>query len=965
MKIQSKLLSAFLALSIIPLLFVATIIFSNARNSLTQTITTSLEKIADNNIERLEEFADEGKIEIQSLQRDEIVLSLFPQLNQFHTNPHSEDYIQVQRKLSSQLLPSMELHGYQDIFLLNTDGKVIFGARETDPNSQIVPHLAKQFLEVFELGKKDFTISDVFLMDGSKDLFKLYALPLRDGDGNLLGVVMMQLRLTQLFNEFQDTTGLGQSGETVLGIFENSHFGVSVDEHLSSRPGDHVLILNPLKRNPLAALNLEIYGDSEGQLPIYLAATNHVGSGVSKDYSGTSVIAAWRYFPDFNWGLVTKVDTDEALLPIDRLQLISLIVGFLALFLVAIVSFALSTSISNPIRALTDAARHLGEGHFSPSSLAVLRRSSSSSSSSSSNEIQDLSFAFSEMAHKLFNSLEESKNIVQRMPYALLLLGPDGLIQMANHMSSKLIGVPNHQLVGHPSSRFIRFEHFDPSKLSDLIDKGVVTDLNAFIQAKGKMVPVVLSGVRLGTDSNVVRYAVVIKDIRELRKYAEKRVKEIIPVLNRVSLGDFSQKIEIPSFNDEFTDLLVSIDLMVSNLQELSEENRTKEAQIEASRKQLEVSHDVLLKSKNEIEAEKSKAEALLGSIGEGIIAIDLQGRIILMNHQAEQMFQKETRSVLGTPFVEHFNFEDQSGKPINMESEIFNNVVAKKIQHFTTTYFTQPNTERLPLATTLSPILLGKRLIGIIGTFRDITRETEIDKAKSEFVSLASHQLRTPLTAVKWLLEELTRKGGFNAVQRDHLNDIQASTSRLITLVNDLLNVSRLESGVLTIEPKPVELGKWLEDAVKEYRFAAKAKQQRIEFERPKTPIPLSVDPELYRQVLDNMVSNAIKYSFNGKTIFISLTKKSHGITLSVKDQGIGMTPNEKKSLFNKFFRTAEASKFSTTSSGLGLYIMKKILDISGGSVTVESEKGKGTVISVTYPMRGMKERKGAKGLV
>jgi signal transduction histidine kinase len=269
-----------------------------------------------------------------------------------------------------------------------------------------------------------------------------------------------------------------------------------------------------------------------------------------------------------------------------------------------------------------------------------------------------------------------------------------------------------------------------------------------------------------------------------------------------------------------------------------------------------------------------------------------------------------------------------------------------------------------MPLATTLSPIFFGKTLYGVIVTFRDITKEMEVDKAKSEFVSLASHQLRTPLTAIKWLIQVAMKKGSLNKAQKEFLNDALSSNSRMIALVNDLLNVSRLETGILTVNPVHADVNNLLRQLINEVKPTALKKGITIKFNDYKSKLTAYFDTQLVTQVASVFLTNSIDYSHEKQSIQVFLSKKKNNFEISVKDNGVGISKADQKNLFNKFFRSAEAAKLSTHGSGLGLYIVKRILDVCKGSVRCDSVLGKGSTFTVSFPLK-MKAVTGGKGLI
>lgn len=243
-----------------------------------------------------------------------------------------------------------------------------------------------------------------------------------------------------------------------------------------------------------------------------------------------------------------------------------------------------------------------------------------------------------------------------------------------------------------------------------------------------------------------------------------------------------------------------------------------------------------------------------------------------------------------------------------------------------------------------------------IQGDGRDISRLKEIDQLKSEFVSLASHQLRTPLSSIKWFAELLGEKniGNLNEQQRDCLNQIIESNDRMIKLVNDLLNISHIESAnKFNIKKEAASPVKILRGIIKEQTPLAKAKGLNIVFDNkfPEKQL-VNLDAEKVTEVIHNLLSNAIKYSYNGNDIVITLEKKHNKMEFSVKNTGAGIDINQRRHIFEKFFRTESARLINTQGSGLGLYIAKAIVERHGGKIWFKSNK-KFTTFSFSLPIK------------
>ncbi|MDD4412574.1 MAG: HAMP domain-containing sensor histidine kinase [Patescibacteria group bacterium] len=255
----------------------------------------------------------------------------------------------------------------------------------------------------------------------------------------------------------------------------------------------------------------------------------------------------------------------------------------------------------------------------------------------------------------------------------------------------------------------------------------------------------------------------------------------------------------------------------------------------------------------------------------------------------------------------------------------------------------------------------------GILALY-DITRLKEIDKMKTDFVSIASHQLRTPLTGIKLMAETLADKevGQLNEAQSSYLKDLYNSTLIMIKLVNDLLNVSRIESGRLKVEPILTDLPTLVAALVNEAQIVARSDCKIVFVCQPDDFKPIMLDSGLIRQAINNLISNAQRYSPDRECqITVSLKKEGDNYLLSVKDEGIGIESTEGVRVFEKFFRIDRAVKKESEGTGLGLYVAKMIVELSGGSIWFQSDgKDKGTEFFVKIPMTGMQKKEGKVGL-
>ena len=256
-----------------------------------------------------------------------------------------------------------------------------------------------------------------------------------------------------------------------------------------------------------------------------------------------------------------------------------------------------------------------------------------------------------------------------------------------------------------------------------------------------------------------------------------------------------------------------------------------------------------------------------------------------------------------------------------------------------------------------------------MIGVNFDVTEEKEVDKAKSEFVSLASHQLRTPLTAINWYTEMLLEDDDkIDEDQRSYLEEIHTSNQHLVGLVNSLLNVSRIELGSLMIDPEKINLVELVDDIANFHKIIMDSK--KIKFYRriaKDIPSKFLADKRLLGMVFQNILSNSINYTPDGGSIRLSLNldKSKKNIIFKIADNGYGIPKSQQAKIFTKLFRADNAQKIDTSGTGLGLYIVKSIVDKSGGKIWFESAENKGTSFYVFFPLEGMNKIIGFKSLL
>lgn len=351
---------------------------------------------------------------------------------------------------------------------------------------------------------------------------------------------------------------------------------------------------------------------------------------------------------------------------------------------------------------------------------------------------------------------------------------------------------------------------------------------------------------------------------------------------------------------------------------------------------------------------QRAQAEALFSSIGEGAIATDEFGRITRVNPIALKLLGFREKELLGKWFPKCIVASDERNVVINLIDRPITRAFLTGKSTTEKMFYRKRDGDRLPVILTVSPILLEDRPIGAIEVFRDITLEEEIDRMKSEFISLASHQLRTPLSAIKTYSHMLVDgyMGDVTPAQKKSLRTIIGATNRMNELISTLLNITRIESGTIVINRRMLRVDRAAEEVIKELSLAATEKEISVSMTlKGKLATSVKTDNLILKEIIANLISNAIKYTTEGGQVDVMVTGRTKDVMLTVTDNGWGIPKESHDQVFSKFFRAQNTVKRETTGTGLGLYLVKGLLEQLNGNIWFESEEGKGTQFYITLP--------------
>jgi signal transduction histidine kinase len=349
MSVRLKLTIIFLAIAVIPLIFVSALTFRNYKHSLEAARLADLQNIVAFKADKIETYFAGLKACIEITQGFYNIKKNLPVLIRLNNEPNNQEYIDAKKMLNGQLQQMQSvLSGLTDIMLVNPEGMVVYAHRPNHYSKNLSNGLdAEQ--KAFKKGKDSVYFSDVYFDKAEDNKHEmLLTAPATDFNGVFIGVIAFELDMKLVYTILQDVTGLGDTGEVLVG----------------KKAGNHVIYLNPLRHDAQAALKRTISFNDKAGGPIQEAVQGRQGAGQLLDYRGKQVIAAWRYIPSMDWGMVAKIDTEEAFADVTKLRNLALLISVIIFILSGILAFSIAHSISEPLNKLSQGAAIIGSGNL-------------------------------------------------------------------------------------------------------------------------------------------------------------------------------------------------------------------------------------------------------------------------------------------------------------------------------------------------------------------------------------------------------------------------------------------------------------------------------------------------------------------------------------------------------------------------------------------------------------------------
>ncbi|WP_111669092.1 HAMP domain-containing sensor histidine kinase [Algoriphagus litoralis] len=400
-------------------------------------------------------------------------------------------------------------------------------------------------------------------------------------------------------------------------------------------------------------------------------------------------------------------------------------------------------------------------------------------------------------------------------------------------------------------------------------------------------------------------------------------IKELSESIRQVAEKNYSERVHFQS-NSEFGELARSFNAMAQKLEEYDSSNLAK------------------------LMIEKKRVETLIDKMHDPVIGLDEEMRIIFANEEASQILGLQESELIGVKSkdlalkndllrslikdIDSIDENPSTVKPIKIFSKGKESYFEKDIQHISIT----------PTGESVS------KVIGHVILLRNVTEYKELDSAKTNFIANVSHEFKTPISSIKMSLQLLENEqiGALNDEQKNLVDSIKDDAGRLLKITGELLNMTQVESGNIQLSLLRTDPREIVHYAINATKVQAEQKQIKVEISCPESVSEIHADNEKTAWVITNLISNAIRYSYDNSTILVSIQEIKNLVTISVKDTGQGIAPQYKEKIFDRYFRVPGTKKEGT---GLGLAISKEFIEAQGGKIVVESEFGAGSTFTVS----------------
>lgn len=904
MPIKRRLIILFLSVSIIPVMFIGFLNFSNAKDKLLTAKMERLQIIADLKVDKTEVFFDEIKNNMQVAQGYFNIKTNLPIVTKYSQDRLNPEYVQAKAMLDGQLRTWVKVKkGMLDLILVSPDGKVVYAANNTHVEHLDAP-LYDPESKAFEEGKKGIYLSDVFKNphpDLGYDFAMFVTAPAYDFEKRFIGVIAFELNMGPVYSFIQDTTGLGQTGETLIVQKKISRQGMP---GYKGRDGEYVLFLNSLRHDSQAAFKKIVFMGEKGSVPAQRVAKGENGAGFSVDYRNEKILAAWHYIPSLKWGLITKMDMQEILALVNALKYLTIIICVIVGIIVGIIALTVSNSIANPISNLNKGAEMVGSGNLGYK-VGI----------DTKDEIGQLSRTFDQMTGKLKVQMEDTQASNQQL-----------------HASERQLKAANQQL--RANEQQLRAEITERKKVAEALRKSLLysrslieTSLDPLvtISAKGK-----ISDVNAATEkiTGMGRERLIGSDFAAYFTEPEKARAGYLIAFEQGQVIDYLLAIRHTSG---------VIAEVLYNASTYRNEQGEVIGVFAAARDITE--HK---KSEDALRLAAQEWRTTFDSISDMVSIHDKNYKIIRANKSFAAMVKMKPQDVIGKTCYEliHGTNEPPAFCPYIQTLETKE---SKYAEYFETKL-------GIPLDVLISPIFDEKgEITGAVHILRDNTLRKKLEKNQrlselGKLVADMAHEVNNPLMVVSGRAQLSLLDETINGEVKENLTIIFGECNKAKEIIQRLLKFSRPSKGMRKETDINQSIGSLVE--LIEHQFQLTNVEVKKSFAE-NLPL-LTIDEKQIQEVIINLLNNAREAMPEGGTIDITTLQESDFVKIDIRDSGQGMDDETLSKMFEPFYTTKEKG------TGLGLPVCYGIIKAHGGELKFASQSEKGTTATILLPIKG-----------